>query len=228
MAMASVYSVKTPPSFDRTVDDYVKWKRKFELWQTVTDVEKKKQGGLVLLRLDEGTQDIILEKVTTDDVKEDDGIDKVIAQLDALCDRDAAVTAYEKYEHFESYVREEGRSMSDYIAEFEKRWNRTRSSGTQLSDNVLAYRLLKSANLSIQKEELIFLKKLNCPHDTAHTTHTLEERRLKVEMGILREMISRDEMQLKWVKSEEQISDVLTKKGASGEKLRDVVSRGQL
>ena len=106
MAMASVYSVKTPPSFDRASDDYVKWKRKFELWQTVTDVEKKKQGGLVLLRLDKGTQDIILEKVTTDDVGKDDGIDKVIAQLDALCDRDAAVTAYEKYEHFERYVRE--------------------------------------------------------------------------------------------------------------------------
>ena len=55
--MASAFSDKTPPSFNRNIDDYTKWRRKFNIWQTVTDVVKAKQGGMTVLRLDDDTQD---------------------------------------------------------------------------------------------------------------------------------------------------------------------------
>ena len=63
---------------------------------------------------------------------------------------------------------------------------------------------------------------------TAKSTGTLLDKRLHVEMGIMRQMVSRDEVKLEWCKGENQTSDVLTKMGASGQKLRDVISSGKL
>jgi hypothetical protein len=149
------FSVKTPPTFTKGRDDYTKWKTKFELWQTITDVDVKKQAGLLILRLDELTQDALLGLMTTEEIKDDDGAKKVIGHLDKLFLKDKTLTAYEKYELFESLKREESVSISEHIMEFEKRWNQTKATGTSLSDNVLAYRLLKSVNLPSTKEELI-------------------------------------------------------------------------
>ena len=65
-------------------------------------------------------------------------------------------------------------------------------------------------------------------YETAQTTHTLEEKRLLVEMGIVREMVAKKEIQLMWISTEHQLSDVLTKQGASGVKLREVMEQGRL
>ena len=66
--MAS-FTDKTPPSFDKKVDNYEKWKRKLVLWQHVTDVAYEKQGCLIILRLDDDTQDTILELLSSADIK---------------------------------------------------------------------------------------------------------------------------------------------------------------
>ena len=83
MAAAS-FNDKTPPPFNAKLDVYSKWKKRFTLWQSITDVEAKKQGGLLVLRLDEDTQERVLELVTTDDIKTDGGAKKIIDQLDIL------------------------------------------------------------------------------------------------------------------------------------------------
>ena len=55
------FSDKSPPPFVRNIDDFNKWLRKFKLWLTITEVDKKKHGALLLLRLDDDTQDRINE-----------------------------------------------------------------------------------------------------------------------------------------------------------------------
>ena len=78
------------------------------------------------------------------------------------------------------------------------------------------------------------MKPITCVTDnhnvftSAQSTGTLLDKRLHVEMGILRQMVSRNEVCLEWCKGEDQNSDVLTKLGASGKKLRDVLSCGKL
>ena len=65
-------------------------------------------------------------------------------------------------------------------------------------------------------------------YQAAHTTGKLVDSRLIIDMAIIREMISKDEINLEWVPGSEQISDVLTKKGASRIKLAQVVEQGYL
>jgi hypothetical protein len=69
--MASGFSEKTPPAFDRKNDDYRKWKNKFNLWKEVTDVEGTKQGPLLVLRLDDETQEAVQDLMTVTELKAD-------------------------------------------------------------------------------------------------------------------------------------------------------------
>ena len=84
MASSQAYSEKTPPPFNRACDDYAKWKKKFLLWQAITDVPKAKQGGLMVLRLDDDTQDAILELMTNTQLKEENGAETMLTHLDTF------------------------------------------------------------------------------------------------------------------------------------------------
>ena len=64
--------------------------------------------------------------------------------------------------------------------------------------------------------------------DSAYSSSLIEDKRLLIEMNIIRQMINREEAQVEWIQSGDQVSDVLTKVGVSGSKLREVVSRGSL
>ena len=152
--MAS-FSDKTPPPFDKDVDDYLKWKKKFKLWQSITDVAETKHGGLLVLRLDDSTQEKILELVTEEQIKAANGADTVITQLDQLVGVEATVTAFEAYEQFETYKRPHNVSIKDYCSEFQSRLKKVQTNGSTLADHVLAYRLLKSANLDANDERLV-------------------------------------------------------------------------
>ena len=65
-------------------------------------------------------------------------------------------------------------------------------------------------------------------YDSAQTTNVISDKRLLIDMSALRQMIEDNELILKWVKSEDQLADVLTKLGANKQKLTDVLSSGCL
>ena len=151
----AAFNDKIPPAFNRGSDDYTKWKKKYNIWKTITDLEKKKQGGNLLLRLDDTTQEQVLELLTEDEISSEDGAKKIIQKLDVIFKKDEILTAYREYEDFESFKRPPEMSISEYLNEFEKRWNKTKANGTALSENVLAYRLLRSASLTSHDEQLV-------------------------------------------------------------------------
>ena len=153
--MASSFNDKTPPPFDVKRDEYLKWKKRFQLWQSITDVAKAKQGGLLVLRLDDVTQENILELLTTDEIKTDNGVQKIFVELDQMFQVDVSVSAYAAYEEFECYRRPAKLSISEYCREFQQKLAKVKASGTVLSDHVLAQKLLKSANLKDKEEKLI-------------------------------------------------------------------------
>ena len=53
----------------------------------------------------------------------------------------------------------------------------------------------------------------------AHATTSVKEKRLRIELSILREAIYKNECKLKWVTSGNQLADCLTKKGSDPRKL---------
>ena len=151
----ATFSEKTPPPFDAKHDNYEKWKRKLSLWESITDVDKKKRGSLIIVRLDEDTQDSIWESVEDADIKSDTGAQHVTNHMDKLFKRDDTLSAYEDYEAFETYQRPAGMSIVAYCREFERKLKKVQTAGTTLGDHILSYRLLKSARLTASQLELL-------------------------------------------------------------------------
>ena len=56
-------------------------------------------------------------------------------------------------------------------------------------------------------------------HQAAHTMTSVKDRRLRIELGHIRESITKKEFILKWVPTSSQLSDVLTKEGVDSSSL---------
>ena len=64
--------------------------------------------------------------------------------------------------------------------------------------------------------------------DAAESTKAVEEKRLRVEIGVIRESIRNKDFVLQWVKGSKQIADSLTKQGANTSTLLQVLMDGSL
>ena len=64
--------------------------------------------------------------------------------------------------------------------------------------------------------------------DTIHSTKQTSEKRLIVDISAVREMSDRNELSVTWIKKEKQLSDVLTKYGASNRLLLDILQTGRM
>ena len=153
--MATGTSTKVPPPFNAKTDDFNKWLKKFNLWTTLTDIPKVRIGASLVLQLDDDTQDTILELVKEEDIGKENGYQTVIDKLKEIFRKDESITAFEVYEELENYKRPPEMAIPKYCSEFEKRLSKVKTSGTTLSEPLLAFRLLKSANLSHSQNQLV-------------------------------------------------------------------------
>ena len=78
------------------------------------------------------------------------------------------------------------------------------------------------------KVEMLLFTDNKSLHDAVHTTNVIGDKRLRVDISALREMIERREFTMHWIESDKQVADVLTKKGASKNLLLEVLKRCKL
>ena len=87
------------------------------------------------------------------DLNSEDGVDILIKKLKSLFSKDTNQAAYLAYK-FESLKRPVDRNISDFINEFERLYNNNKKYEIELPAGVLAYRLLKSADIAEDKQQL--------------------------------------------------------------------------
>ena len=65
--------------------------------------------------------------------------------------------------------------------------------------------------------------------DNIHSTKLVSEKRLRIDIAVIKQMLERKEIDsVTWVDASHQLSDCLTKRGASCEKLLQVFKTGSL
>ena len=64
--------------------------------------------------------------------------------------------------------------------------------------------------------------------NTINTTHLVEDKRLRVELSAIRELVEKNEVKVRWIEKEHQLSNVLTKKGASPMSLLEALQSGYI
>ena len=65
-------------------------------------------------------------------------------------------------------------------------------------------------------------------YETLHTTKYILDKRLQVEIAALREMREKNELLISWIEKQHQLSDALTKRGASPQSLIETIHKGKL
>ena len=65
-------------------------------------------------------------------------------------------------------------------------------------------------------------------YETLHKTKPIINKRLQVEIAALREMCEKNELQFSWIEKQHQLSDILTKRGASPKSLIETIQKGKL
>ena len=149
----SKISKRGPPCPVLTDDaDYDDWKND-DILQIGTEVAKEKWAATVYLNL-EGKARRHCKGMKAADLTGDAGMANLTKKLDELFGKDENVAALLSYESFETFTRPDGMGINDYINEFESRYAKAAAKSLTVSDQVLAYRLLKNANLSRDKQLL--------------------------------------------------------------------------
>ena len=124
-----------------------------EIWQCLTDLEVKKQGPAIYLSLDEKIRKTCSD-IKVKDLNSEGGVDILINKLEALFAKDSNQAAYLAYDKFETFKRPVDMTIVDFINEFERLYNNIKKYEMELPTGVLAYRLLKSADISEDKQQL--------------------------------------------------------------------------
>ncbi|CAG2196704.1 unnamed protein product [Mytilus edulis] len=132
---------------------YETWKNEISVWQLVTDLKVDKQALAVSLTRTGNAWDVAID-VPAADLAKADGMAKLITQLDKAFLRDDKDKAYEAYKNFDTFVKTENLSMSDYIIEFDKRYSKSKKYDMTLAEAVLAFKLLDNAGLSSRDKQL--------------------------------------------------------------------------
>lgn len=65
-------------------------------------------------------------------------------------------------------------------------------------------------------------------YDTLNTTNVTKDLRLRVDIARLRQMVEEEELKIKWIAGKQQLADCLTKRGATPNKLLDVLESCKL
>lgn len=144
---------KAPPLMRKELT-YKDWKTDVLIWKSFVGYDKKKLGPALFLSLTGSACDAARE-ISLTDLEKEDGFDTLITKLDSLYLKDEKNSAFEAYETFEKYQRPQDMDMYTYINTFERLYHKAKSHKLDPPDGILAYRLLKSANLSHEHEQLV-------------------------------------------------------------------------
>ena len=148
--MAEASNYKSPPAM-RDELPYIEWKKELEIWSDFTDLGATRQGGAVFLTLTGKTRQAVLAGVTRAQMKSETAVKCITDCLDELYLQDQAQSGFAAYEEFTTYRRLPKTSIQEYLTEFNLKYNRIKNFNMELPDGVLAYYVLKCANLSEEK-----------------------------------------------------------------------------
>ena len=130
------------------------WLNEVKVWQAVTNLTVKKKGPAVALSLQRRRRDVALE-IPIAQLGADDGLDQLLVKLKDVFGKETVDQQYEAYELFESMRRSSDGVVPQYIQDFERNYDSIKRHGMELTDSVLACKLLHGACLELSERRIV-------------------------------------------------------------------------
>jgi hypothetical protein len=106
-----------PPNYDEKIYTWKEYKKEVDVWATLTNLRKPKQGPALWMAL-KGKAKEAVQEMTLDEIKADDGFEQMIEKLDAVFKTDDNQAAYMAYRDFETFARPADMTIQDFIIKF--------------------------------------------------------------------------------------------------------------
>ena len=154
MATAPAVYNATPPTLASCNNNYKQWKSLIKHWQNLSVLGKKQQSSAIIITLSGKALNTALQ-ISETDLAKDDGVATLLKRLDTIYLKDELSEKFRALEAFETYRRPQSLSIRDFLIEFENKHFKVKEFGVTMSTDLLGFRLIKAANLSSDKEELV-------------------------------------------------------------------------
>ena len=152
-----------PPSFN-SAKSYERFKQELLAWREITELSKNKQGIAVALSLPDDDEnkikDKVFDQIALDELKDENGLNILIAFLDKHLGKDDLADSIEKFEDFDDFKRKDGQTIQEFIAMFDSKYRKIEKKDMSLPSEILAFKLLKKANIT-KEEKLLVLTGMN-------------------------------------------------------------------
>ena len=117
----------------------------------MTDIEPKKPGPAVYLPVPDKIRKSCND-VSVQDLNKDNELNVLVNKIKSLHTKDMNALAFMAYDKFNNFRRSDDTNIIDYINEFERLNNQIKHFEMKLPTSALAYKVLKNANLSKEKQ----------------------------------------------------------------------------
>lgn len=190
----SLHNIKNPPPLNENTS-YESWEKELDLWVLLTDIPVEKQGPAVVLSLCPRDKEKVLE-LTTAEIVSKECIINIKRKLETIYKKDSVDLAYETFEKFIYFKRDQTKCMNEYVLEFERRYSKAKKYGFVLPESALAFFLLDRCHLSDSHKRLIkatitvlnfedmkskLLKVFGGPRASTDTEDSMDEVKVKFE-----------------------------------------------
>ena len=153
--MTSRDSHSGPPCLAADGRDYEEWKKLVKMWARFTKYEKIKQASVIAVQSLNGEARSIALAMEDSEIENDDGVKKLLENLDKLYLKDQDTRDYECWKKLISYKRPENASVLSYCAEFRRLRIEAKAHKIEFSDTTFGFMLLDNANVSEDQKLLI-------------------------------------------------------------------------
>ena len=135
-------------------DKYRTWKKEMQIWKMAMCVEKVKWALIVFLSLEVKARKAVLE-LDIVALNSEDEMEKVYEKLVTILLEDINQSAFLANETFEGYRREPDTSIENFLIKFVWHVTKLKDFNILLPEPVLAFRILKSAYLTLENERFV-------------------------------------------------------------------------
>ena len=139
--------------------NYEVYRSQLQLWWECTDLAKEKQCIFIYLSLPDDDETKIkeraLDELSASELKKENGLDKLIEFFDKHLKKDDLEEEWAKYNDFDDFSREDGMNIEDFVSKFDSLYNKLVKCEIKIPPQILAFRLLKKANLT--KDECLLV-----------------------------------------------------------------------
>ena len=146
-------SIRDPPPMS---EPYTEWKEEVYIWsEYVMDKTPLEKQGLALFLSLNGDARKAASKVKLAEMKKAEGLQTVLKELDKFFLKDIDREAFLSYDKFHEFKRPAGMPMKDFLIKFELLRNTCTSHKIEIADKIVAYQMLRAANLPTMQQELV-------------------------------------------------------------------------